>query len=44
MPTFNNPEQKKKRPFENKVEKGENSGNQHFLTMFSTLSNTKFNP
>ena len=29
-----------KKPFENIVGKGENAGNQHFPTMFSTLSKT----
>ena len=33
-----------KRPFENIMGKGENTGNKHFLIMFSTFSMTKFIP
>ena len=31
IPTFNKPEKKKKKAFENIAGKGENAGNQHFL-------------
>ena len=31
MPTFDEPEKKKKKPLENSVRKEENAGNQHFL-------------
>ena len=39
IPTFN--DSQKQNPFENIVWKGENAGNQHFPTMFSTLSKTE---